>query len=257
MLNISMVRAKCYLILQGLERSLVDNLVKNCDVDAPSFLSREEQHRALERLRDEMEESEWRLEDVNTEDLLVYLDLGDLLSLLNRHREAIRYSSQAEPRAAVKLIEDQGIASIRNRVMHPIRPLEADDLATLMSIALQLQTVSSGLQWEPLIEGLHLANSPDGILDVNIPQFWADDSTILHNLPSAEFDDTGFIGRRKERRQLRTLIESDHSVITVVGPGGIGKTALALRVCHDILENPKSDLERIVLGFSQDTLLDS
>ena len=52
-----MVRAKCYLVLQGLERSLADNLVHNYNVDDAAFLITEEQDRALNRLREDMDES--------------------------------------------------------------------------------------------------------------------------------------------------------------------------------------------------------
>ena len=246
MLSLSMVRAKCYLILQGLERSLADNLVHNYAVDEPGFLTTEERDRALNRLRDDMGESEWGFEDVKTEDLLVYLDLGDLLNLLNRHKSTVRNGTVSDVQGVTRIIHDQALLSIRKRVMHPIRPLEADDLSTLMSIATHLRTDTPNLIWTPLIEGVRLAQSPQDLLDVTIPPFWAEEPTILHNMPPAEFDDTGFIGRRSERRQLRTLLESDHNVITVVGAGGIGKTALALRVCHDILDDPGSSLERIV-----------
>ena len=246
MLSISMVRAKCYLILQGLERSLADNLVHNYSLADSVFLKPEEQDRALNRLREDMGESEWGLDDVTSEDLLLYLDLGDLLNLLNRHKTKVRNAKQSDVQAAASIIEAQSLHAIRKRVMHPIRPLEADDLSTLISIATSLQQHAPSLIWKPLNEGVRLAQSPGHFLDVTIPQFWAEEPTILHNLPSAEFDDTGFIGRRNERQGLKKLLESDHSVITVVGAGGIGKTALALRICHDILDDPKSTLERIV-----------
>ena len=241
-----MVRAKCYLVLQGLERSLADNLVHNYNVDDAAFLITEEQDRALNRLREDMDESEWGLEDVKTEDLLEYLDLGDLLNLLNRHKSGLRNAKQSDIQAATRIIEEHHLPTIRKRVMHPVRPLEADDLSTLMSIATNLQAKSPSLRWGPLIEGVRLAQSPEGTFDVKMPPLWAEEPTILHNLPPAEFDDTGFVGRRTERRQLRKLLESDHNVITVVGAGGIGKTALALRVCHDILDDPDSNLERMV-----------
>ena len=54
MLNISMVRAKCYLILQGLERSLLGNLIQHFNIDHPDFFARDEQERALTRLRKDL-----------------------------------------------------------------------------------------------------------------------------------------------------------------------------------------------------------
>ena len=43
-----------------------------------------------------------------------------------------------------------------------------------------------------------------------------------------------------------TMLESDHRVITVVGAGGIGKTALALRVCYDLVNDPRSLFDNII-----------
>ena len=246
MLSVSIVRAKCYLILQGLERSLTYNITKNYNLDDPTFFVSEEQDRALRRLREDMEQSEWTLEDVRNDDLLIYLDLGDLINLLNRHKLKVRNVLQRDVDATTKIIQNYGLHSIRKRVMHPIRPLEAGDFPSLTAAANELQLDAKTLDWSALAEGLALADDPETSVGISLPSYWAEDSPIVHNLPPAEFDDTGFIGRKKERRQLKQLIDSDHNVITVVGEGGIGKTALVLRVCHDLLEDQESMLERIV-----------
>ena len=246
MININIVRAKCFLIVQGLEHSIVENLLGNFNVDSDNFLSEDEKNKALNRLRDDLDQTEWELDDVTNVDLLTYLDTGDLLGLLNRHKGSVANITRTEIQAATRVMEENALPSIRNRVMHTIRPLEADDLPTLMEIAKGIQSVAPNMMWNPLREGIRLAHSPEGILDVNIPTFWVGEQTFLHNLPPAEFDDSGFIGRETERRKLKNLLESDHSVVTVVGEGGVGKTALALRVCHDILDDHASDLERIV-----------
>src|SRR6266508_3282057 len=51
-----------------------------------------------------------------------------------------------------------------------------------------------------------------------------------HNLPAAS---TSFVGRAAERAELRALISS-HRLITVAGPGGGGKTRLAIEVAGDM-----------------------
>ena len=246
MLSLSMVRAKCYLILQGLERSLADNIIYNYPIEDASFLTTDEQDRALSRLREDFGESEWSLEDVRNEDILLYLDLGDLINLLNRHISHLHSIPSSEVKSTTKILHTAHLPAIRKRVMHPIRPLEVDDLSTLMGITQSLADAAPNLNWTALLEGTRVAKTPGGFLDISIPKFWTEDSTLLHNLPPAEFDDTGFIGRTKERRQLKNLLESDHNVVTVVGAGGVGKTALALRVCHDILDDQETSLERIV-----------
>ncbi|MGP4019909.1 ATP-binding protein [Saccharopolyspora sp. 5N708] len=50
------------------------------------------------------------------------------------------------------------------------------------------------------------------------------------NLPA---DSTSFIGRRRELAELKRLL-SEHRLVTLTGPGGVGKTRLALRVAADV-----------------------
>ncbi len=48
-------------------------------------------------------------------------------------------------------------------------------------------------------------------------------------------DPSAFVGRQSEREQLAALlIDPDVRLLTLVGPGGIGKTRLALRVARDV-----------------------
>jgi predicted ATPase/DNA-binding SARP family transcriptional activator len=57
-----------------------------------------------------------------------------------------------------------------------------------------------------------------------------------HNLPP---DPTSFIGREKELSRLAALLnDPDTRLITIIGPGGIGKTRLALATAAGELSNP-------------------
>lgn len=242
----SIMQAQSYLLLHGLERALAENLVENCDIEDQKFLISEEQNRALTRLREDMQESAWGLDDVRNDDLLEYLDLGDLVNLLNRHKSRMSNVEPSDVKRVEQIVQDEQVFAIRRRVMHPVRPMEADDLPRLIEVTERLQQEASTLKWTSLKKHATLSQNPDGLIDVSIPTFWSDEPAVLHNLPVAEFQDTGFIGRSNDRRKLKKLLESDHKVITVVGEGGIGKTALALQVCHDLLEDPDTDIDRIV-----------
>ncbi|HEM1141616.1 TPA: ATP-binding protein, partial [Listeria monocytogenes] len=95
------------------------------------------------------------------------------------------------------------------------------------------------IKWEELIKTRYsLKNNPQKLIveTTFIPEL--DNTTkIYHNLPVPEFDDTGYIGRRKEINELLSLIESDkHQIVTVIGNGGIGKTAITVKALYELLD---------------------
>jgi predicted ATPase/DNA-binding CsgD family transcriptional regulator len=60
-----------------------------------------------------------------------------------------------------------------------------------------------------------------------------DDPALRHNLPSQA---TSFVGRTAELAELRTLMSAGSRLVTIAGPGGIGKSRLALQVAADALD---------------------
>lgn len=75
-----------------------------------------------------------------------------------------------------------------------------------------------------------------------------------HNLPLPDYDETGLIGREKEETILKQLCYRQNvSVISVIGEGGIGKTALALKVAYDLLDDPNSQFDSVIWVSSKTT----
>jgi predicted ATPase/class 3 adenylate cyclase/DNA-binding CsgD family transcriptional regulator len=60
-----------------------------------------------------------------------------------------------------------------------------------------------------------------------------DDPALRHNLPSQA---TSFVGRAAELAELRSLVSGGSRLVTIVGPGGIGKSRLALQVAAEVLD---------------------
>jgi predicted ATPase/class 3 adenylate cyclase/DNA-binding CsgD family transcriptional regulator len=60
-----------------------------------------------------------------------------------------------------------------------------------------------------------------------------DDPALRHNLPSQP---TSFVGRAAELAELRALVSGGSRLVTITGPGGIGKSRLALQVAADALD---------------------
>lgn len=170
--------------------------------------------------------------------LLVELDLGDLYSFIMSNNISFKVNVQRKVKLQ-KIFEV--LIPIRNRVMHT-RPLEFADRsileATLLSIDKELPTID----WKETKQTRKLIiESPQTILIEQQISLKDDSTNLLHNLPLPEFDDTGFVGRRNEIKEITELILNHKSqIITIVGNGGIGKTATAIKCLYDIIDNPET-----------------
>ncbi|GDY31297.1 ATP-binding protein [Gandjariella thermophila] len=71
------------------------------------------------------------------------------------------------------------------------------------------------------------------------------------NLP---FDTTSFFGRRREIGQIRRLL-SNYRVVTITGPGGVGKTRLAVRTAGDTGRAFRNNVWFVELGELRDPSL--
>ncbi len=60
-----------------------------------------------------------------------------------------------------------------------------------------------------------------------------DDPVLRHNLPSQA---TSFVGRAAELAELRVLVSGGSRLVTIAGPGGIGKSRLALQAAAEALD---------------------
>lgn len=172
--------------------------------------------------------------DVSEAELLPYIDFADIAKIIES-KIAPRHLGHKDwlIHVARRLIS---LTATRNRVCHT-RPLETSDLPSLIDFSDELINPGTPYLFPSVAQTRQrLQNEPSFVLTVQIPIFWAEKSKIHHNLPLPEFDDTGFLGRQPDRLQVLKLIKSHYPVVTIVGEGGIGKTALALRCLYDILD---------------------
>ena len=88
-------------------------------------------------------------------------------------------------------------------------------------------------EWTARTDASHLGQSGPALPPAPIPQ---DEITTNVPLPASEL-----IGRADAVRQLRDLL-SIHRVVTLTGPGGIGKTALALETARSLLLGAQSEV---------------
>jgi len=86
--------------------------------------------------------------------------------------------------------------------------------------------------------------------------------TVYHNLPQPEYGK--FIGRETELKKIARILHpyphSQHSIVTIDGIGGIGKSALALEIAHRYLRNyeriePEKRFDAIIWTSAKQTVL--
>lgn len=182
---------------------------------------------------------------VQDADLLPYVDFADIAKVINsRLAPKLDRESNWLRKSAQTLL---ALTPTRNRVCHT-RPLEAEDLPRTIDFANSLVGVDAPFLFPTVSNALsRLQNDPGFVLTLQIPTFWSIDNRRIHNnLPIPEFDDTGFLGRSADRMQVMRLLNSHYPVVTIVGEGGIGKTALALRCLYDMLEDSSCPYDAIV-----------
>ena len=178
------------------------------------------------------------------EDILNQLDLGDYVTIITS--SPYTYGINNEKATELQRYFN-GIIPVRNRVMHT-KPLELGDRAILIEV---METVAQSLPWlawDELKETKKILEEDSsklftkkyiGIKDYN--------PKVFHNLPLPEFDDTGFVGRKKDIKEIRELIlNKKNQVISVVGNGGMGKTSTVIKILYDLIESPENPYEAII-----------
>ena len=179
--------------------------------------------------------------DVAQTSVVDYLDLGDEIEILNRWRKDL--PAQTRESLAEQSVRLGKLVPIRNRVVHR-RPLLVDDFVNAQQVLLQLDR--DGFEGAALKEALyHLREDPGWAPAEPIASIGA---RTLNNLPLGDYDETGLIGRRRELEQLSKQLMSLSSsrrgpVLTVIGPGGVGKTALVLQALHDLVNDEASSYD--------------
>lgn len=192
----------------------------------------------LERAKQRIEKDIGGLfDDISFSELVDYFDLGDTFQTINTNKELIPENIYEPIKKFTKSLES--LIPIRNRVMH-IRPLNFDDLPTVLNFCERLVEHNTSIKWSYISEALYnIKENPSFVLTLDITNY-DDDNVINHNLPMPDFDETGLIGRDKEIEQIKKLCYGSFPVISILGEGGVGKSALALKVAYELIEDDKN-----------------
>jgi len=148
----------------------------------------------------------------------------------------------------------QSLVQVRNRVAHS-RPMEIGDLSQTIDVANELIAISPS-DWNATREVVQrLQSEPSFVLGLTVELPIDPLNQPQHNLPIPDFDETGFFGRATELRRIKKALLGAYPVVSILGDGGIGKTAIALKVAYDLLDADTSPFDAIVWASAKSTTL--
>lgn len=172
-------------------------------------------------------------------DLSQYLYLRQVYDLLLRFKNDLPRDLGDELSSNVGSLEH--LVSVRNRVMHG-RPLQMDDLESVAGLISRYASRYFALSRATRD---HLQSDP--LWDPPFVPQPVPFERVLHNLPMADYDETGLVGRGVESIAIKKLIERRRErILTITGEGGIGKTALALQIAYSIVDDPSSTFDCVL-----------
>lgn len=191
--------------------------------------------------------------DISTYDgLLRSLDLQSYIEIININIEKLNVTL-----AERKFLNNDfaRVIPIRNKVMHP-RPLDFYDYPILKECFYKVESIIRFVEWDNVNLTIKMiADTPDKLLDLKYPE--QKSNTIIENLPSyTDYEETSFIGRNRECAKIKEMLyKSNVHILTIVGDGGIGKTAIALKLLYDILDSDNPRFELIIWASLKTTEL--
>ncbi len=138
------------------------------------------------------------------------------------------------------------IIPIRNNVMHP-RPLGVFDYPMLKQIFYSIDQYLDFFCWDNVKSiRTKIIEHPE---ELRLPPANLKKSNdIIENIPTTmDYEETSFIGRDKEIGQLKALLHKRNvHILCIIGDGGIGKTATAVKLLYDILDDDSFNYELIL-----------
>lgn len=168
------------------------------------------------------------------EDLIEFSDFSDLSKIFSKNKNIQSSFQKSELEFIISGLLN--LTPARNRICHS-RPLESNDINDFTDFTVEIKSKGKSQWWGNINEALNNLNNPSFALSLKIPNYWENKAnSVFNNLPLPEFDDTAFLGRSEDRKAINELIYSHTRVISIIGEGGVGKTALALRCLYDVLE---------------------
>lgn len=171
------------------------------------------------------------------------LDIQSYIEICNANIQKLHITS--EQKSFINSDLNQ-IIPIRNIVMHP-RPLRYFDYPMLKAVFADISNKLPCFSWENVTRTrIQIQNDPESLIPP--PESLRKNDRIIENLPSLlDYEETSFIGRSKEIGEIRAQLNRRNvTILSIIGDGGVGKTATTLKLLYDMLDDPNCKYELIL-----------
>lgn len=245
-MSFNATRLTCFALISAIETDCREVLLA-LDVDNEVTIPDAAARAAGARLARER-----RSTDATLDVLVQYLDFADSYQALLANKSLLTRELSGSLGTLSEHLE--GLIRVRNRVAHS-RPMEVGDLSLTLDVTRALVHASPG-DWPTSRATLdRLELEPSYVLGLTVELPGDPLKQPQHNLPVPDFDETGFFGRSVELKRIKKALLGAYPVVSVLGDGGIGKTAIALKVAYDLLDDQKSPFDAIVWASAKATTL--
>lgn len=245
-MSFNATRLTCFALISAIETDCREALL-TLDAEASVTIPHDAESAARGRL-----ERDRRGAGEGLDALVQYLDFADSYQTLLANKSLLSDSMQMSLSPLATHLE--ALIQVRNRVAHS-RPMEIGDLSLTLDVAVALSARSRN-DWATTAEVVQrLQSEPSFVLGLTVELPVDPLKQPQHNLPIPDFDETGFFGRSTELRRIKKALLGAYPVVSVLGDGGIGKTAIALKVAYDLLDSENSPFDAIVWATAKSTTL--
>ncbi len=186
----------------------------------------------------------------NIETLMENIDFIHLKEILLYRQNYLYVINDTNMEKAVFEELMRSLYDLRIKIAHIRSYFTNSDLTNLIEEA---KKINHGLkmpsdEFDVFISDI-LKNPQDLIVKIPV-DFFEDDYSIgvINNLPIADYEyEGGFVGRHDDEEKIIKMMKSDmHRVITIAGAGGVGKSALTLKIVNDIIKNKEIEYDFVV-----------
>jgi len=199
----------------------------------PDWLYIESKETRLRAIREFNEEYPGENHRDNLERSLECLNFADPFFILRTHKTLLPESIRREMEL-IKIDFQELLIDVRNRACHARKRLLAGQYTRTIDFVIGAITRDKDI-WETLHSKYNA--SPGELRELIAAGKEPDEdiNPVLTNLPVPIHNETGFIGRRKIIDQIRKKFKRVN-VVSILGEGGVGKTALAQEIGHQYYE---------------------